>query len=139
MSSGMYEDGIKALALSNSAPKSLPQPDRSISVDNPFCGDRIDLQVNLEEGRVVALAQDVRGCMLCQASANALADAAVGACREEIELVSARLTAMLKSDDKIACPSPCWEPLALFEPVAKYKSRHGCVTLPFKALLEAFA
>jgi nitrogen fixation NifU-like protein len=76
--------------------------------------------------------------MLCQASANVLAGAAVGASREEIELVSAGLTAMLKSDDKIACPSPGWEPLALFEPVAKYKSRHGCVTLPFKALLEAF-
>ena len=139
MSSGMYQDGIKALASSNCAPKSLPEPHRSISVDNPFCGDRIDLQVKLEEGRVVALAQDVRGCMLCQASANVLAGAAIGASREEIELVSTELTTMLKSDDKAAWPSADWEPLTLFEPVAKHKSRHGCVTLPFKALLEAFA
>ena len=139
MSSGMYADGIKVLAASNCVPKSLPEPDRSVSVDNPFCGDRIDLQVNLEEGRVVALAQDIRGCMLCQASANVLAGAAIGASREEIEFASAGLTAMLKSDDKIACPSPGWEPLALFEPVAKHKSRHGCVTLPFKALLDALA
>jgi nitrogen fixation NifU-like protein len=139
MSSGMYEGGIKALAASNPAPKFLPEPDRSVSVDNPFCGDRIDLQVKLEEGRVVALAQDVRGCMLCQASANVIADAAIGASREDIELVRARLTAMLKSDDQVAWPSPGWEPLALFEPVAKHKSRHGCVTLPFKALLDALA
>ena len=138
MSSGMYVDGIKALASSNCAPKSLPKPDRSISVDNPFCGDRIDLQVNLEEGRVVALAQDVRGCMLCQASANALADAAAGASHEEIELVSVRLTAMLKGEDHNAWPPAGWEFLALFEPVAGHKSRHGCVTLAFKALLKTF-
>ena len=139
MSSGMYAEGIKSLASSTCTAKSLPEPDRCASVDNPFCGDRVDLQVNLEEGRVIALAQDVRGCMLCQASANVLAEAAVGLSREEIERVSASLTAMLQGGDNSSWPPVAWESLALFGPVASHKSRHGCVTLPFKALLKAIS
>jgi len=135
----MYAEGIKALARSTGGPKTLPEPDRCASVDNPFCGDRVDLQVSLEAGRVIALAQDVRGCMLCQASATVLAEAAVGLSREEIERVSAGLTAMLKSEDSALWPLTGWESLVLFEPVSRHKSRHGCVTLPFKALLEALS
>jgi len=139
MSSGMYVDGIKALASSNSTPKSLARPDQSASVDNPFCGDRIDLDTNIEKGRLTALAHEVRGCMLCHASANGLGESAIGLSREEIDFVSAELTAMLKGEKHNVWPPAGWEFLALFEPVAGHKSRHGCVTLPFKALLEALA
>ena len=135
----MYADEIKALARSTGRPEVLPDPDRRVSIDNPFCGDRIDLYVNLEEGRVTALAQTVRACMLCQASANVLAEAAVGLSKEELERVSAGLTAMLKSDNHTSWPPATWESLTLFEPVARHKSRHACVTLPFKALLKALS
>ena len=72
MSGGLYGGGIKELAAAEVAPRSLPDPDRQVSVDNPFCGDRVDLQIKLENGRVTALAQHVRGRMLCQAAANAV-------------------------------------------------------------------
>lgn len=139
MSSGMYSEDITSLASSKCTGESLPHPDRCASADNPFCGDRVDLQVNLEAGRVTALAQNVRACVLCQASANVLAKAAVGLSKEELERVSANLTAMLNSGDYSSWPPGAWESLALFEPVARHKSRHGCVTLPLKALLKALS
>ena len=120
-----------------SCPKSLPDPDRRVSVDNPFCGDRVDLQINVEEGRVTALAQEVRGCMLCQAAANAVAQAAIGLSSAEIEAAGNSLGAMLRGDNTPDWMPPGWESLALFEPVRRHKSRHGCVTLPFTALLKA--
>ncbi len=138
MSSGMYQDGIKALASCNSTLKSLARPDQSASVDNPFCGDRVDLDINIEKGRLTALAHEVRGCMLCHASANGLGESAIGLSREEIDHVSAALTAMLRGEEHSAWPPAGWEFLALFEPVARHKSRHGCVTLAFKALLKTF-
>ena len=120
-----------------SCPKSLPDPDRRVSVDNPFCGDRVDLQINVEAGRVTALAQEVRGCMLCQAAANAVAQSAIGLSSAEIESVGNSLGAMLRGDDTPDWAPPGWESLALFEAVRRHKSRHGCVTLPFTALLKA--
>ena len=138
MSSGLYDGGIKALAASESAPKSLPNPDRRVSVDNPFCGDRIDLEVNIEAGRVTALAQEVRGCMLCQASANVVAGSAVGLSRDEVEHVGSKLTDMLKGCRSVDWPPEGWQQLGLFEPVARHKSRHSCVTLAFTALLKSF-
>jgi len=123
----------------HSCPKSLPDPDRRVSVDNPFCGDRVDLQINVEEGRVTALAQEVRGCMLCQAAANVVAQSAIGLSSAEIEAAGSSLGAMLRGDDTSDWTPPGWKSLALFEPVRRHKSRHGCVTLPFMALLKALA
>lgn len=139
MSGGLYEGGIKELAAAEVMPRSLPHPDRQVSVDNPFCGDRVDLQINLEDGRVTALAQHVRGCLLCQAAANAVAMSAIGLSAGEIEQVDQSLKAMLRGEAGPGWTPPGWDSLVVFEPVSGYKSRHGCVTLPFRALLEALA
>jgi nitrogen fixation NifU-like protein len=135
--SDLYAGGIKALASVDSAPKSLPSPDRRVSVDNPFCGDRVDLQINIDEGRISGLARDVRGCMLCQASSNAVAQSAPGLTAAEIECVADALLAMLKGEDSPDWPPEGWDALSVFEAVSRHKSRHGCVTLPFTALLKA--
>ncbi len=137
MSSGLYDGGIKALAALDCSPVSLPNPDRRVSVDNPFCGDRIDLEVDTEKGCVTALAQEVRGCLLCRASANLVAGSAIGLSRDEIEHVGSNLTDMLKGCRSSDWPPEGWPQLGLFEPVARHKSRHGCVTLAFTALLKA--
>lgn len=139
MSSALYEGAIKELAAINSLPSSLPSPDRQASVDNPFCGDRVDLQINLEEGRVSALALQVRGCMLCRAAANALAQSAIGLSKAEFETARDSLTTMLKREDIIEWVPAGWNVLRPFEPVRRHKSRHGCVILPFTAMLEALS
>jgi nitrogen fixation NifU-like protein len=93
----------------------------------------------MESGRVAALAQRVRGCMLCQAAANAVAQSAPGLSSAEIETVRDGLAAMLRGDDVPGWPPAGWDSLALFEPVRRHKSRHGCVMLPFTALLNAMS
>ena len=139
MSAGLYEGGIKELAAAHCCPTSLPDPDRKVSVDNPFCGDRVDLEIALKDGRVTALAQQVRGCLLCQAAANAVAGSAPGCSAADMEAVLDSLRAMLWGQDASRQWPPGWEQLALFEPVGRYRSRHECVTLPFTALLNALA
>ncbi len=104
MSSGLYAADIKALAASVSAPETLPQADRQVTVDNPFCGDRIDLQLKIEAGRVKQLAQEIRGCLLCQASANLLAESAIGLSCDEVEIIREELSAMLKNERREPWP-----------------------------------
>lgn len=139
MTSGLYQGGIKALAVASTCPTSLTEPDRRVSLDNPFCGDRVDLEIRLDGGRVDDLASEVRGCMLCQASANALAASARGMSAGDVAALLEMLQAMLKGEQADDWPPSGWEVLALFEPVQRHKHRHGCVTLPFTALKQALS
>lgn len=135
MSRDLYQEDIKALAQTGIATESLDHPDRKITVDNPLCGDRVAMEVCLENGRVAALAHQVKGCLLCRASANAVARSAIGASEQDVLNAEQELRAFLKkerSDGQI----PGWESLALFAPVRDHKSRHECVLLPLKALKQ---
>lgn len=53
--------------------------------DNPLCGDRLRLTVQLdEEGRVKAVGWDGEGCIISQASASMLGEAMIGKTLEEL-------------------------------------------------------
>jgi nitrogen fixation protein NifU and related proteins len=76
----------------------------------------------------------VRGCLLCQASASALASVAVGRNAAGIEKVRLDAERAIGREEGEA-----GEPFAAFAPVRSHKSRHECVLLPFEALKEALA
>ncbi|NPV68534.1 MAG: iron-sulfur cluster assembly scaffold protein [Anaerolineae bacterium] len=53
--------------------------------DNPLCGDRLRLTVQLDEqGRVKAVGWDGEGCVISQASASMLGEAMIGKTLEEL-------------------------------------------------------
>lgn len=137
MSEGIYHDEIKTLAKSDSGPGKLEQPDSQVTIDNPLCGDRVRIELCVDGDRISAEAHNVKGCLLCRASANAIGSAAVGLSAADVDKVSGALKAMLKGDSLNEWPLPGWEALDLFQPVSSHKSRHECVMLPFKALAAA--
>ena len=52
------------------APASSTAPTKSARRDNPLCGDRVTIDVRLDDsGKIAEIAHQVRGCLLCQASA----------------------------------------------------------------------
>lgn len=129
MSETLYNTEIKRLAALP-APR-LSDPDAAATLDNPLCGDRVTVEVRLKDGRIQAVGYAVRGCLLCQAAAATLAARAVGMDAMEAVALAAGLRAMLKED----APPPA-EPLTVFTPAARHRSRHDCVLLPFQALAE---
>ena len=139
MSDYIYHEDIKALANSEQRTEKLEAPDYEITLDNPLCGDRVTVALNVKDGRVSAEAHQVKGCMLCRASANAIGEAVTGVPVTELEKVALGLQLMLKGEQVENWPIPGWEALGLFQPVANHKSRHDCVLLPFKALQKALA
>lgn len=48
------------------------------ALDNPLCGDRINLQIRIQDGRIAEIAFTGRGCAISQAAASLLSDAVVG-------------------------------------------------------------
>ena len=132
--SQIYQEAIKALATDAIGEGTLASPDGRALVDNPLCGDRVEMEVKVSGGRVTAVAHQVRGCLLCRAAASVIGKHAAGATPEDVERISGSVSAML---EKQAPPPAEWKDLESFVPVHGHRSRYRCVQLPFEALLAA--
>ena len=78
MRDDLYHQAILDLAREATGHGRLQAPQVSIRVDNPLCGDRVTLDLELQDGRVSALGHQVRGCLLCQAAAAVIGARAPG-------------------------------------------------------------
>ena len=135
MKDELYHQAILELAKQARQAGRLEAPQASVTVDNPLCGDRVTLDLNLAEGRVREVGHRVRGCLLCQAAAAAIGARAPGETPEALRAVAQDLgDAIAKTPD---AASMAWPELAAFAPVHAHKSRHECVLLPFAALTQA--
>ncbi len=136
MKDDLYHQAILELAREATGHGRLEAPQASVRVDNPLCGDRVTLDLSLEDGYVGAVRHEVRGCLLCQASAAVIGARAPGqtpaALRE-----NARRLKQLMVEGPSASNNGLWPELGAFEPVHRHKSRHECVLLPFDALIRA--
>jgi nitrogen fixation NifU-like protein len=135
MSDQLYQEKIVALAKSKTGAGKLASPTKSARRDNPLCGDRVIIDVVVDaQGKIAEIGHQVRGCLLCQASAAALASVAVGKDAAEI--------AVLRHDAERAVGREAGEshtPFDAFAPVRDHKSRQECVLLPFEALKDALS
>ncbi|NMM27310.1 MAG: iron-sulfur cluster assembly scaffold protein [Glaciimonas sp.] len=130
----LYNRTIRKLAEQASGAGRLARVDVSVMRDSPLCGDRVTLDLVMHVGRVAKVGHEVNGCILCQASAAVIGLHATGKSGDEIRQAAAELKTMLKN----AGPVPSgWAELACFAPVGGHASRHGCVLLPFEALVAA--
>ncbi len=132
--SQIYHEAIKALATAATGHGTLASADGHALIDNPLCGDRVEMQVSLSDGRIAALAHQVKGCLLCRAAASIIGRCAPGASPDEIERVTLGVAEML---ERQAPPPDGWQQLDAFAPVHGHRSRYTCVRLPFQALCAA--
>ena len=138
MIEALYNKGIRELADAAHGAGRLTAPTGSALRDSPMCGDRVRIDVELVDGRIAAIAHEVKGCLLCRASASLLGLHALGRTPGEVERLRARMAAMLAAGEVSGMPEGADE-IALFAPVHGYRSRHGCVMIPFEALTIALA
>ena len=135
MNDQIYQDRIVALAKAKTGAGKLETPTKSARRDNPLCGDRVTVDIKLDgQGRITEIAHQVRGCLLCQASASALSAVAVG--RDGAGIAELRHDAERALGREAGEPH---EPFTAFAPVAAHKSRQECVLLPFEALKDALS
>lgn len=128
----LYQQAILDLAKSADGAGRLAAPDGTAQGDSPLCGDRVRMDVKLDDGRIVALAHEVKGCLLCRAAAAAIGRHAADLDAARVDALRAEVSALLAGAD--AAP---WPELKCFEPVRPHRNRHGCVLLPFDTLAAA--
>lgn len=133
MSDDLYQRAI--LQRAKGPAKRLDSPSASVTVDNPLCGDRVTLDIKLENGAIAAVGHLVRGCALCQASAAVIAATLPGHAPAAADAGREALDSVLMGG---IAQAP-WQELAIFAPVQRHRSRQDCVRLPFDALAQALA
>ena len=65
----------------------LEHPDVTAAEDNPLCGDRITIDLKIEDGKVAAVGFSGRGCAISQAAASMLTELIKGQTLEQVELL----------------------------------------------------
>ena len=128
----LYKKALLRLAADAAGAGTLSAPDASATVANPACGDRVTMQVRLEDGRIAMLAHDTHGCLLTQASASILGASAAGLNRATLSELEGAVEAMLK--EGAPPPLPAYD---AFDGAVGHPGRHVCVLLPIRALREA--
>ncbi len=112
----------------------LDPADRKADGNNPFCGDKVHVTLELSSGGDVArVLHRTRGCAICMASADLMAETVTGMDETAIRSLFEQFDVMLRDGDT----SVSLGLLDAFENIHEYRSRIRCATLPWAALLDA--
>jgi len=133
VSEALYHKALVDRARAGFGKGRLPDATSSATVDNPLCGDRVTLDLAVQDGRIAAIGHHVRGCLLCEAAAATIAEYGRGADQATLDAMSAAARALMAEGTL----DPRWQCLEIFRPVHGAKSRRECVLLPFEALKRA--
>ncbi|MDB5735429.1 MAG: putative NifU [Alphaproteobacteria bacterium] len=131
MDDPLYRRELLRLAADAQGSGRLAHADAVGIAHNPACGDQVTVELALQGGRITALAHQTQACILTQASAALLGDAAAGQDAAGLKRLADALRAMLMGGEP---PAPAY---AVFDGVAGHAGRHVCVLLPVEAALKA--
>lgn len=108
----------------------------SVSLNNPLCGDEIDLQLRVD-GDTIAEARFIgRGCSISQASASMMTQLVKDKSVPQAVALAGRMSAMMQGDEAAARDKSLGDLRALAG-VSKFPVRIKCALLPWNALTDA--
>ena len=131
----LYSARILALASEIPHLGRLEDAQASVKRRSPLCGSTVTVDVEMADGRLARMAQDVKACALGQAAAAVVGDAAPGATQAQVAAARDQLRAMLKDDGPV--PEAPFDGFEALRPAAAYKNRHASILLSIEALAEA--
>jgi nitrogen fixation NifU-like protein len=104
---------------------------------NPLCGDRITLELTVNDGVVTDAAFQGSGCAISRAAASMMTASVIGKPQAEVEALFHRVHAMLMGNGEGADADV--GKLAVFAGVREFPSRIKCATLAWHALQAALS
>jgi len=102
--------------------------------ENPLCGDKIELQIAIDEGfKISEIKFYGHGCAISQASASMMTVAVKEKSIDEVRKLMSRFKSLF-SDEAPASDVVEWGELKALEGVKKFPTRVECATLAWIAL-----
>ena len=106
------------------------------SLRNPVCGDVVDVQVEMHDGRVSDVRFDGRGCSISQASASMMTELVKGRTAEEVVKLGERFAEMIRGDEAAAKDEALGQARAL-SGVSRFPARVKCALIAWEAMARA--
>ncbi|MEP3054031.1 iron-sulfur cluster assembly scaffold protein [Ascidiaceihabitans sp.] len=132
----LYSGRILALATDIPHHTRLEGPQATVKKRAPLCGSTVTVDLDIQDGRIVAFGQDVKACALGQAAAAVTGAAVIGRTLPEMQTARDQMRTMLKSNGPV--PAAPFEGFEVLEPARDYKNRHASILLSLDATVEAF-
>jgi nitrogen fixation protein NifU and related proteins len=114
----------------------LDQPDKTLTLHNPLCGDEVTVELSEKNGSISDARISGSGCMISQAAASLLVQGVKGRSKQAAKELIEHYRAMLLGK-QVADESVLGDLLAL-EGVKKYPVRIKCALLPYDVLNKLF-
>ncbi|MDQ8735724.1 MULTISPECIES: Fe-S cluster assembly sulfur transfer protein SufU [unclassified Paenibacillus] len=103
----------------------------TINLNNPTCGDRISLQLQVVEGKVTDAKFSGEGCSISMSSASMMTEAVKGKTFDEALAMAEKFSALMKGEP---VEFDEYEELDALSGVNKFPARIKCATLAWNAL-----
>ena len=114
---------------------SLTESSKKIEMNNPTCGDVIELQVDIQDNIIQDIAFNGSGCSISTASASMMTDVVIGKTVTEAEELAEEFSQLVQGKDVI--DEEKLGDAAMLSGVAKFPARIKCASLAWKALEQA--
>jgi nitrogen fixation NifU-like protein len=132
----LYQSVILDYAKSPRNQGVLANATHAATMHNPLCGDRVTLQLAVDEGTIRAAKFEGRGCMIARASASLLTETIIGmAVIDALELITTVESLTTDTAPKKRAPIA----LESFRGARAFPARHACVMLAWRALEQSLA
>lgn len=103
----------------------------TVNLNNPSCGDRITIQLKLEDGIVQAAKFQGEGCSISLSSASMMTDAVKGKTLEEATQMAENFSCMMRGTQHEDFD---YDDLEALSGVNKFPARIKCATLAWNAM-----
>jgi nitrogen fixation NifU-like protein len=117
--------------------KLLPHFSKQVHHVNPSCGDEIDLNLIIEDGKVVDLGWEGVGCSISQASTSIMSDLVIGKSIDEAFVALDSFTELMQSKGTQIGDEDLLEDGVALAGVSKFPARIKCALLGWMAFKDA--
>ncbi len=110
-------------------------PYHLVHLTNPSCGDDMRVEIVVQDGKVIDVRQDGKGCSICLSSASVMSELLIGKTVEEAKDIIQSFYSMVKgeelpNEDKL-------EEAIAYKGVRDFPARIKCATLAWKCVERA--
>lgn len=103
-----------------------------IHMNNPSCGDQLDLQIKVENGKIIDIKHEGTGCSICCSSASVASQTLINQTFDDANKIINEFYELVKGlpfDEKILKGD-----VLAYQGVSQFPARIKCATLAWKAL-----
>lgn len=132
----LYNKRLIELSAQAQESRHLAHVDAKAHAVSPICGSKVDVELQLTDGKVSDFGFAVESCALTKTVVAIMRRAIIGKTRQDIRKAGMALEAMLSGASVTFDDG--WQDLDILLPVRDYKARHNAILLPFEAVERAF-